>query len=312
MPAFITHYLFSEEMLDIIANDVDFELNRSAVAIGTQGPDIFFFHRFLPIFMAGKSRRKVGGALHKSQPAKLFEAMAEYIPTSSYPNIARSYAYGFVMHYALDKSCHPFVYAFENSVMIKGKPTHHSTGHNTIEHGMDTYILNMKKGIADPSDFDSAGTFGNDDIVFHEIARMISFVVPRVIGEPLSEQEAFYAIKDTIFMQKFLLNRDNKIMKRVGILDDAVAPVLKNYRFSAHINPKDLENVAQYANIEKRLWHSPYDESVDRFDSYIELFDKAKDDCALLIKGFDNVCNGSANGYDMTKNISFLTGLEVK
>lgn len=312
MPAFITHYLFCEEMLDIIADNTDFELSKPACAIGTQGPDIFFFHRFLPIYMAGKSRRKVGGALHKSQPAKLFEIMAEYIKTSVYPNIARSYAYGFVMHYALDRSCHPFVYAHENSVMINGKPTHHSSGHNTIEHSMDTYILNMKKGIADPSDFDSAATFGDDDIVFHEIARMLSFVVPRVIGEELAEEEALFAIKDTIFMQNFLLNRDDKMMKRVGVLDAVTAPLTKKYRFSAHINPKDLENCAQYANIDNQMWHSPYDTSVDRFESYIDLFNIAKDQCKELINDFDDVCAGKATGYDMTNNISFLTGLEVK
>ena len=36
--------------------------------------------------------------------------------------IARSYAYGFILHYALDRQCHPFVYAKQQELADSGAP----------------------------------------------------------------------------------------------------------------------------------------------------------------------------------------------
>ena len=51
MPAFCTHYILaSEEMSNLhrIAAESGFKLCENAVYIGSQGPDIFFFHRTFP------------------------------------------------------------------------------------------------------------------------------------------------------------------------------------------------------------------------------------------------------------------------
>ena len=76
MPAYSSHFLFANSMLKEIRQAVDFELNESAVYIGTQGPDIFYDHRALP-WMHGKSLRAVGSALHRSVPSALREALRD-------------------------------------------------------------------------------------------------------------------------------------------------------------------------------------------------------------------------------------------
>ena len=38
----------------------------------------------------------------------------------------------------------------------------------------------------------------------------------------------------------------------------------------------------------------------------------AKKDSKELIDGFEKMLKGEINGYDLTKNKSFLTGIEVK
>ena len=72
MPAFCTHYLFLKETQDIVKKHGDFEFNFDAAAIGTQGADIFFFHRVLPISMFGVPKKQNRLALAQSKARKNF------------------------------------------------------------------------------------------------------------------------------------------------------------------------------------------------------------------------------------------------
>lgn len=310
MPAFCTHYLFCEDMLKRVDN-LDFKMNKYACAIGTQGPDIFFFHRFLPIAMPGKAQRKIAGALHKCNPSELFDAFADYCAFSPNIDVAKSYIYGFIMHYALDRKCHPFVYAYQEKILEQTRYLHSSAAHNRIEHSMDTYILNVKLGLADPSDFDSAATFTMDYEVVDEIAHLMAFVIPRVTDCTITEKDVRLAIKDTITMQKVLRNKGNRFMKFTRLLDAVFGPLMKYYKFSSNINPKDLENAKKYGNIDNRVWYSPYQTDAPRYESYLDLFDLAKGECDDLIAGFEQIVKGYSSGREVTHSISFLTGVEV-
>ncbi len=89
MPAYSTHYIFAKEMMPKLYELADFELNENAVYIGTQGPDIFFFHRVLPQWK-GKSRRDVGSEIHRGKFGNMLELMRNYCNESSpAPDIAK-------------------------------------------------------------------------------------------------------------------------------------------------------------------------------------------------------------------------------
>ena len=121
MPAYCTHYIFACELLPALTEPAGFDLNRDAVMLGTQGPDVFFFHRIAP-WMPGRSQRKIGSRLHRAKPGDILDAMAEYCTRcSTEKDIARSYAYGFILHYALDRQCHPLVYAKRQELADSGE-----------------------------------------------------------------------------------------------------------------------------------------------------------------------------------------------
>lgn len=310
MPAFCTHYFFCEEMLDIIGDNTDFVLDKKACAIGAQGPDIFFFGRLLPIAMPGKPLAGYANALHKSSPAELFEAFAEYYKASDNKDIAKSYIYGFVMHYALDRKCHPFVYSLQDKLYAENEKLHHGSIHNTIEHAMDTYMLHIKKNVS-PSDFDCAETITANASVVDEIARLLSFVIPRTTGRGISEDDCANAINDTVKFQKYLRDRSGRLTSSVRAIESVLSPVLRNYKISAHINPKDLEITKKYGNINNELWYSPYQPDIPRYESFVDLYNDARGECSSLISGFEDLLVGKQTGYDVTANISFLTGVEL-
>lgn len=207
MPAFCTHYLFLKETQDIVKKHGDFEFNFDAAAIGTQGADIFFFHRVLPISMFGVPKNKIGSLLHRAKPEKIFDAFCEYIPLSLNPDIAKSYIAGFIMHYALDRNCHPYVYYLQDKICQSKKAIHKSSVHNQIETAADTYLLTEHGGVFDVSQFNSADTITNKIEVIDEISHLLAFVVPKVTGKFIDEKDVATAIADTRRMQKILQDK---------------------------------------------------------------------------------------------------------
>lgn len=56
MPAFCTHYLFFEDSKEFMCSLADFPLNEKVCALGSQGADIFFFHKiYSPLHSKEKS-----------------------------------------------------------------------------------------------------------------------------------------------------------------------------------------------------------------------------------------------------------------
>lgn len=310
MPAFCTHYLFFKDLEKEISENASFKLYPTTCAIGAQGPDIFFFHRALPIVMPGKPTRKVGNDIHKSKPEDIFDAFIEYLEISENKDIAKSYIYGFLLHYALDRVCHPYVYA--NARAMKNEHFSEGSAHNAIEMGLDAYYLHNKLGIDSPRDFDSAKTLMASDEERLELEKALAYMTKRVTGYELGDEGGYHAVDDSILSQKILRDKKGGATRLAVFLDKTVSPLIGYMKFSAMVRPKDWKNTEQYANIEKSEWHSPYEPDRARNESFDELFEYAKLDAKRLIEGFEATLEGKSNMKDVTNNISFLTGCEVK
>lgn len=307
MPAYSTHYIFAKEMMPFLKNTADFKLNEEAVLFGTQGPDIFFFHRVFP-WMPGKPLRKIGSLLHRSKPSDILENMMDYCDrVSQNSDIARSYVWGFILHYSLDRRCHPFVYFLQDKITSEKPLTNSHTAHNLIEFSMDSYLLNKRLGVEKPVCFDTASTLSDSDEIASEIGRLYEYIIPRVLGKRVTQKDVKTALRDTKTIQK--TTHDERGIKRflISILDIIIAPFSKNYKFSAMLRPRDLNIAKKYGNIDNKKWVSPFDGSI-HFESFENLFELSKNDAEVIIKKFQN-------GDDMKKatgNKSFLTGVEVK
>lgn len=306
MPAFSTHYIFAKELMPKLKEFADFELNEEAVYFGTQGPDIFFFHRIFP-WMPGKSLRKTGSSLHRAKPAEIIDAMDEFLKNSENPSIAKSYIYGFILHYALDRKCHPFVYSLQDKIVNQVPGTNPHTAHNKIELAMDSMMLNNHLGISNPLSFHMDKTIGNSKSVFREIGRLYEFVINKVLKYTVSSSQIETALKDFKYVQHILFDKTQ--IKRIIItpLEIAASPFTNNFKLTAMLKPKDLEKAKKYGNISKAKWKSPYSSTIQN-ESFEELFEAAKQDACNMIADFNKGCSG----LKITNNLSFLTGVETE
>lgn len=305
MAAFSTHYVFAKEAIPVISKIANFPVCKEAIYLGAQGADIFFFHRVFP-WMKGKSLRSIGSKIHRARPDKIFQAMRAYCQNHN-SAIAWSYTYGFILHYALDRKCHPYVYALQNELVKSGEFSNPHTAHNIIEYGIDSYILNKRYYIKNPKDFNTANTITFNENLLNEIASLIEHTVFTVTGVELKASQAKQALIDTKAVQSALLDKNGIKRKILSVFDCISAPFTKSYKLTAMLRPRLLENGEKYANIEKRPWQSPFD-NITRYDSFDELFEKALDEAISMIKDFQ----AGKDCYAITKNLSFLTGVEVK
>ena len=137
MPALYTHYRFGKavekELPPVLQETI--AAYPEAFALGTQGPDILFYHQ--P--MKSNAVRSRGVALHAVAPESFFVHAAKEIVQARAKNdekFARAltaYVCGFLCHFTLDISCHPYI----------DEKAHDTFTHGKIESELDKYMLRL-------------------------------------------------------------------------------------------------------------------------------------------------------------------------
>ena len=313
MPAFSTHYIFSDEMMDTIRQRSEgVNIDESAVIYGTQGPDFLFFHRILPT-MPGKSLMGTGSAVHRSDPAKLFGAMAEYLINGR--NYDRdtviSYFCGFICHYALDRSVHPFVYWAMEDIKQKEHITYHPfVLHNRIEFSIDMIFLKGKRNIENALEFSTKTLLSDDGELIKNMARAAAYAFSVTLKTPCSEKKFEQAFRDFRYMQGVINSgskRRNDFLKAIQFpLYPVIGPGV-----TAMMLQEKADEKYDYMNREKREWYYPADKTIKLNKSVQELFDEAKQDAADMISGFMKILEGKADCAEVFGHRSFLTGTDV-
>lgn len=306
MPAFSSHYIFAKELIEEVENKSKFNINKDAVFLGTQGPDIFFFARILP-WLIGKPLMKIGSQMHRTKPSLIFDNMRNYCNNSDNSDIAKSYSYGFIMHYALDCMCHPFVYSLQNKITEKNSSLNPHSVHNIIEFSMDDLLLSKRMGIKKPCGFDASKTLNTDPFVTLEIAKLYSYILPKLYGYELEESQIITALNDTKYFQKVSFDKTGIKKAILTPVEKILSPFTHNYKLSALIRPRDLEKAKKYGNIDNSEWVYPT-ANIKSNKSFEQLFDQAKGFSLDIIEAFDN----GLSTREITRDKSFLTGVEIK
>ena len=126
--------------------------DHSAYALGLQGPDLFFLlSSLLPdaskkYWRSGTSQGYVASFANLLQSRKLFAGKKHSL------SIADAYICGFMGHYTLDCTIHPYVYAFTGyNAQTPPSNTEYFGQHAYFETELDSELLYEKKHLYPPS-----------------------------------------------------------------------------------------------------------------------------------------------------------------
>lgn len=278
MPAVVSHYLLAERIFKSLTEyEPQLKLNHTAFLWGAYGPDIFFSHRVLP-WQKGKSLSFLAKKMHSTGAEKIINYLMSYAKnTESF--IAESYALGFITHYALDSTVHPFVNCFAEIMEKKNPSMHRSICHNDIEANLDTIFLKYETGTK-ISDFKLQETSPVDEDVSSVIAKALhAFFAGYGIGNisPSAIVQAQHDWHNSLC----LLNSRSTLKKSFVSLGEKMlhlSPMLSPIIRTTHI---DLS--FDYANMKHSEWHNPNDINEVHKEDFFELVNIAEERSLNLI-----------------------------
>ena len=150
MPALLSHHIFGRSLLPKL--DADFRLTRDqrdAFLLGNQGPDPLFYATFSTRLVRIKT---LGSRMHNEHIEDYLALWRQQIQSASGQRQALLSAYlnGFLCHFALDSTAHPFVLAFTEAIAhvgIAGLNVEDSSYiHGQLEADLDVYLLYRMTG----------------------------------------------------------------------------------------------------------------------------------------------------------------------
>lgn len=143
MPAAYAHRRFGADVLARLpaAARTPIERYRELYDIGLHGPDIFFYYHAL----RSNPVSKMGFAMHDEPGRVFFSEAHRRLARAQDPEAALAYLLGFVCHFSLDSTCHPYI---EQYIRDSG------VSHCEIETEFDTAL--MRQDGRDPARFFAA------------------------------------------------------------------------------------------------------------------------------------------------------------
>ena len=191
MPAVITHYLSAQKALEKSSGTITKIVQNcpQVFALGTQGPDFFFFHP------KGKKYPLTGQRMHHQGINKFFYEALDYSKerSSNEKELLAAYLLGFVSHYAVDTATHPYIYYHTGFSNSKGKLSFpYSYYHRLFETQVDVLLSDYYSGGFEKLHIDEK--IKVNDRHLYPIAKMYAQVLPKAYGITLPERSIRQAL----------------------------------------------------------------------------------------------------------------------
>ncbi len=308
MPNLIAHYLLVKRF-SIKADEENFDSaldspfiigNFDALALGTQGPDPFFYIGIVPFHAPHllTAKKRLGNKIHKTDAKKYFQLLInrcheldlmgnQYVKNLK---IFQSFVLGQFAHYLLDREVHPFV-LYQSGFDEDGKITgiyHYLHAH--YESQIDSLLLTkskLKYFLSHPGDVIPYNSpylkVINDNLVP---------VLRKFFNDDHIPKNAYIcAVKNMHAVVNFM-NHHGKLKSKI---------VGKNSLGALYMNPETADS--RVLNSEKESWKDPVTGTI-RNESFSELSNRAAsilESCYydILKNGFNyEVFNRYINGLD--------------
>lgn len=283
MPACLTHHFLAKKVLEALKNKN--EPDECAFLWGAQGPDFLFCQNFLP-WRKDKTVAAYGNRLHEAPPSQTLNAMREFTQAHNDP-LTYSYVLGFVCHYSLDCTAHPYINFLSQQLADERNNETASTMHSEVEAALDTITLRSETGKL-PSEISLGKMFPKNEAVQRKISALYSHVISRVFGEHATEQQLYTATKDAHLVFTLLTDRTGIKKKLVTAFEGD-----KPHSISNHFVPITERDDVDYANFQQGTW---LENGKETDKTFFALAEEAQQLAQGLIENFDSCNFATATG----------------
>jgi hypothetical protein len=299
MPSHVTHLLFAEEVIDRVATpDLKERDNRSYLALGAQGPDIFYHNqRRKPSALA------YGSLMHRRGYGKSVGAMAEWSRGQGLDegSWAAAWCAGFATHAILDRYAHPYINS-RSGWVEQGKPEtdRYRSMHPFLERLIDVALLREKRGIH-PNELDffrivDCGESPPRPLIDLLTAGLSSAYQKASNDRKLRERlEAAYLDTRSYY---HVTNYVDQTYLENGIKRAKQSQM--SLKWLSIVHPPEVPDDIDPLNLRHVEWPHPCDEQEGSNKSVLELYDEALEEAAdavgQMINAWRLAINDSASG----------------
>lgn len=253
MPTTYTHYAFGQDVFHLLSDKTQRSLlpYMDMYNIGLHGPDALFYYRSYR-----KNKINQYGVKVHDEPCAAFLRRARKVYSSQKDKgLARAYLAGFMTHFILDSTCHPY---------IRRRISDTGISHTEIETDLDMVI--MKKNGLSPASYKPACHMRPR----RKYARVMAPYyrrTPRQIYEGIHEMKL---VLNHIFRSHFGLKR-----WLFAIVGERFYPDLnlQYYFVKPHMNPGNKETCRHLLD----LYRSCQEECAQMIEGLLDALDKGQD-----------------------------------
>lgn len=308
MPSITSHYIHSLEVLKKLSNDEKKHIKNNELIYTTfaQSHDYLFYNIF------NKNISNLGHYAHHHETQNYILNIIKEIKSKKLENDEEviAYLYGVITHYALDTTCHPYIF-YKTGVYRKNeKWTHKYKGeHNHIEKDLDAIYYekyfhkkynkcNLNKEIV------KNPTFSNN------LIELINKVYEKTYSQKDVGNYYYKSIKQCRLLNTLIINDRLGIKRGIYYIIDFITRHKFGYisSYSTHI----LKPRIDWLNSEHKEWNHPCFKEKKYTYSYDDLFKQSINKAVDIIKVINKVLyeNGTLNELkEAIPNHDYATGI---
>lgn len=310
MPSIVTHHFFAKDVLNNLPNSIKNCILPSIkeYCIFAQSFDNFYYYYLLTPWK-GSNIRTLGNIGQKEKTNLYFKNILYYIKNHNLENNSsvKAYLYGSLCHYILDKTCHPYI------IYISGNPANNKKyrgNHEKMETMIDAIIYEKKTNKKL-----SKASLENKllpKIVFsNELIETMNYVFEKTFGYKNIGKIYNKSIYQGNFILKYLVKDRTGIKKYFYKIIDLLNTNSSRKYANLVLNVGKINY--NYMNYNHEKWYYPANIKISKTDSFMDLYEKALEECTNIIKLTNDYFNNKIELSTLLKiigNNSYITGLD--
>lgn len=272
MPGFATHYLFGVTTMQKQKHTplyAPVHQHPTVYGIGLQGPDIFFY--YLPDVLPAEMNP--GTAAHRERTGRFLYYLIQSRRLFDKPDereIAYAYILGFLGHYTLDTTCHPYIFGRTH---YDPKDISYYGRHVYLETDIDAFLLAHYKKML-PSEFRQSDSIRLTSKECRIVAGILYYTYRNVFPElKLSYFHIYTAIR---FLRIALFGLRDPSGKKKSLVR-LVERQTVGYAYISPLIPSDrLRFTLDSMNFSHKRWRNPWKKTDTSRESFFDLMQRAR------------------------------------
>lgn len=310
MPATVTHAFFATDVFDILPEIIKSKLNIDNCKVFAQSMDACKFYNVLSLD-PGEDIRQFSSYFHNNQSQEFFINLLTYIKDNSIDTEdVYSFLFGFICHYVLDSTLHPFI-IYKTGEFDKKKPNtyKYNNGHHFMETFIDNDMIKRRFSI-NPYLFNITNFTFNICRFSTELNKTIDYTFYNTFQIKDMSKIYYKSLKQMRFFIKHFRQDKHGIKKSIYKFFDIFTSE-RTFKLEAISYHYPLDDNNNYLNSKRELWRNPTTYDMVSNESFIDLYLKAIKRAKIITCAcFDFLNNKDIELDKIFDNSSYVTGLD--